>query len=182
MRGIDITHSRRGVTLAPRPKKAVFMTFLLAWGGLFFVGVGVVIWWTDPVRGMKNAASGTSWAIALGLLSLAGVAWRRRRIPLVFETRGRVLYGDAVWCATGEVTAIELRRNEQSDSPHFELLLCRKNAKPRQLPWPHFVIIDSEVEGDELTTLLANTLGVPRTGHVVTNARDERDKAPPARR
>ena len=175
MRGIDITHSRRGVTLAPRPKKAWFTALLLAWGGLFFVGVGIVIWWTDPLRGMRYAASGTSWALALGLLSLAGVAWRRRLTPLVIETRGRVLYGDAVWCATGEVTAIELLHNTQSDSPHFELLLCRKNAKPRQLPWPHFVIIDSEDEGDELSTLLANTLDVPRTGHVVTSARDERD-------
>ena len=175
MRGIDITHSRRGVTLTPRPKKVWFMTFLLAWGGLFFVGGGIVLWWTDPLPGMRYAVLGTSLTLALGLLSLAGVSWRRRQIPLVIESRGRVLYGDTVWCATGEVTAIELRHNMQSDSPHFELLLCRKNAKPRQLPWPHFMIIDSEDEGDELATLLANTLDVPRTGHVVTKAREERD-------
>ena len=140
------------------------------WGQLGFVfflfGAGLMVWIASFFlkRVGENLASlafaAIPLALAVMLVCMAIVYWRRRQTPLVAERTGRISYGTRELCPSGSVRAVRIDPDPQAEHGDCRVVIELAEGTKMQLPMPFFGSISQRDAARALGRELAQGLDV----------------------
>jgi hypothetical protein len=140
------------------------------WGQLGFVfflfGAGLMVYIASFFlkrvgEGLTSLAfAAIPLALAVMLVWMAVVYWRRGQTPLVAESTGRLSYGTRELCPGGSVRAVRIDPDPQAEHGDCRVVVELAEGKMMQLPMPFFGAISQREAARALGRELAQGLAV----------------------